>query len=208
MQAAINERNSLNELLTRNAENTALYAALVGAEMISDIGQNTGFSFLPGYRLIRVDRRLDKDSANQFEIALVDDALTSVTYYVHATLLSIPEAGSRSIVRHKVWRSADMRHSLALRDISRTVLFGYMLQLYDLLLEEGAITGDGKFYWHRQVSRAIEMGYQVYAYNLKTHTLQSIPTQHALNSVHDQDWSCDAPNLFRALISVHPLDSR
>lgn len=202
-----NERTPLKKLLTRTADNSAFYAALTGAEVVSEIGEAAGYSPQPGYRLIRVDRRLDNSSINEFEIALVDDAQGSVAYYVQGTLLSIPEVSSRSIAQHGVWRSANTRHSLALREISRTVLFSYIVQHYDLLLAEEAANGEGKFYWHRQVSRAIALGLHVYAYDRVTQALQPIQTQCELNEVQDQAWSGATQKSLWALISTTPLQS-
>lgn len=207
MHLAIKGRTPLTVLLTRTAQNSAFYAALTGAEVISEISEAAGYRPQPGYRLIRVDRRLDKESVSEFEIALVDDAQASVAYYVEATLMSIPEVSSRSIAQHEVWRSANTRHSLALREISRTVLFNYIVQRYDLLLAEQAATGEGTFYWHRQVSRAIELGLHVYAYDPAKQALQPIPTQCELNDVRDQAWSGAAQKSVWTLISTSPLQS-
>ncbi|WP_447781200.1 hypothetical protein [Pseudomonas plecoglossicida] len=158
MYLATKELSELPELLTRTADNSAFYAGLTQLDGISDISESAGYNAQPGYRLIRVDRRPYEGSANDFEIALVDDAKASVAFYTKVTLLSVPEVSSRYIARHRVWRSASTRHSLALSEISRTVLFGYILPNYDLLLGEDAITDDGKFYWHRQMSRALQTG--------------------------------------------------
>ena len=208
MYRATIERAELTELLKLTADNSAIYAALTGADGVSEIGVHSGYSAQPRYRLIRVDHRLQKGSVDQFEIALVDDAESSVGFYATATLLSIPELSSRKIARHQVWRSAIIRHSLALRDISQAVLFGYILQRYDLVIAEDAVTGDGKFYWHRQVSRVVDLGFYVYAYNPATQVLSPIPTQSALNDVQDQIWSGTNSDHVQALISIHPLPSQ
>jgi len=208
MYVASNERASLPQLLTRTADNSSFYAALTGADRISDIGERADYSAPPGYRLVRVDHRMHEGNSNEFEIALLDDAEGSVAFYAKATLLSIPEVSERKVARHQIWRSTSMRHSLALREISRAVLFGYILRHYDLLLAEDAVTGDGKFYWHRQVSRAIALGFHVYAYDLATQALRSISTQCELNDVHDLTWSITSPVPLHALISTYSLVSQ
>ncbi|MFJ4051440.1 hypothetical protein [Pseudomonas hunanensis] len=201
MHLSTKDRTSLAELLTRTAENHALYAVLTVADGFSDISESADYSSQPGYRLIRVNHRLGEDRVKEFEIALLDDSEASIAYYAKINLLSIPEISSRLIAQHLVWRSASIRHSAALRDISRTVLFSYLVQDYDVLLAEDSITGDGRFYWSRQVSRAIELDLRVYAYDLTTQTLQAISTQQALNGVQDQAWSGVSPKIARALIS-------
>lgn len=206
MYLATKELAELPKLLTRTAGNSAFYAGLSRVDGISDIGESAGYSAQPGYRLIRVDHRPHGGSANDFEIALVDDAKASVAFYAKVTLLSVPEVSSRYIARHRVWRSASTHHSLALSEISRTVLFGYILPRYDLLLGEDAITGDGKFYWHRQMSRALQLGFHVYVYDQTTQALRSIPTDCELSSLQDQIWSSTRREPLQGFISTGPLD--
>lgn len=205
MSLAAQKRASLSGLLTRTADNSAFYAALTTAGGVSDIGETAGYSAEPSYRLIRVDRQLDSDSVNEFEIALVNDVELSVIYYAKVAVIHIPEVSNRNIAKHQVWRSASMCHSEALRDISQKVLLGYIAQRYELLLAEDAVWGDGKFYWHRQVSRALELGYHVFSYDGISHTLRPIPTQRALSDLQDQAWSSAGPDSLRALISILPL---
>ncbi|PZW48219.1 hypothetical protein F477_02423 [Pseudomonas sp. URIL14HWK12:I3] len=196
---------ALHGSLTRTADNAAFYAALTIAGGVSDIGETAGYSAEPNYRLIRVDRQLDSDSVDEFEIALVNDVEFSVIYYTRVTLIHIPEISNRNIAEHLFWRSANMCHSEALRDISQKVLLGYIAQRYELLLTEDAALGDGKFYWHRQVSRALELGFHVFSYDGVTQALRPIPSQRALIDLQDQAWSCACPQSLRALISIFPL---
>ncbi|WP_434119923.1 hypothetical protein [Pseudomonas fortuita] len=205
MSLAAQKRASLPGSLTRTADNSAFYAALTTARGVSDIGQTAGFSAESSYRLIRVDRQLDSDSVNEFEIALVNDVELSVIYYAKVDLLRIPEVSNREIAKHQVWRSASMCHSEALRGVSQKVLLGYIAQRYELLLAEDAVFGDGKFYWHRQVSRALELGFHVFSYDGVVRALRPIPTQRALNDLQDQAWSSDGARSLRALISIFPL---
>lgn len=205
MYLAIKELEALPELLTCTTGNSAFYARLTRADGVSNIVENAGYSAQPGYRLIRVDHWPPEGEVNDFEIALVDDAEASVVFYTKVSLLSNPEVSNRYIARHQVWRSASTRHSLALLEISRTVLFGYILQRYDLLLEVDAFAGDGTFYWHRQISRAIELGFHVRIYNQATQAFRSIPTQCELSYLQDQIWSCTALESLQAFISNSPL---
>ena len=188
---------------TRTADNVALYTALAGAERVQKICEQLG-SAEPGYRLIRIDDRLNMDAGSEFEIALLDDASASVAFYDKITLVRCPSNSSRHIARSQIWRSTDMRHSLALRDISQKVLFGYLIHHHDILLEEFMVSGAGKFYWHRQVSRAIDGGLHVYLYEAATQLLRPIPTQRALNEIEDAVWSEARQEPLRALISISP----
>lgn len=156
---------------------------------------------MPGYRLVRVDDRLNKVGGNEFEIALVDDASALVAYYAKVTVVDFPCSGNRPVARCQIWRSADMRHAQALLDISQRVLFGYIIRHYDVHLDEAEITGGGRFYWHRQVSRAIYEGLHVYLYDPISQELRLMHTQHALNEIEDQAWSGNNQKTLQALIS-------
>lgn len=205
MTPATEQYTALSEPYARTADNTALYAALTKAEGVLEIGEQAGCAE-PGYRLIRIDDRLN--SVGSIEIALVDDAQSSVAYYDRVTLVSMPEIASRPVARNQVWRSASKRHSLALRDISQKVLFGYIAQRYDLLLAEGEVFGGGKFYWHRQVSRAIEAGLIVCVYEPVEQAFRSVSTQRALDDIQDHAWSKASPEPLLALVSILPLSNR
>ncbi|WP_085616556.1 MULTISPECIES: hypothetical protein [unclassified Pseudomonas] len=188
------------EPLTRTADNAALYAALTGAELVCSIGEPV-ISTVPGYRLVRVDDRQNTVGGNEFEIALVDDTSALVAYYAKITVVDFPCSGNRAVARCRIWRSADMRHTQALRDISQRVLFGYLVRHYDVHLDEAGISDGGKFYWHRQISRAIYEGLYVYLYDPLSQELRPLNTQRALNEIEDQAWSCTNHKTLQALIS-------
>lgn len=121
MSLAVQDRSALSALLARTADNSAFYAALTAADEVSEINEMSGFRVDPRYRWIRVDQRLG--TANEFEIALVDDMDLSVAYYDKVTLRRGTRASNRDLAHNLVWRSPNRRHSLALRDISQKVLF-------------------------------------------------------------------------------------
>lgn len=206
MPIADQDRAASVEVFTRTADNSALYSALAEAVEISDIGEKAGYDSGPDYRLIRIDRRLDVTSDREFEIALIDDLELSVAYYAKVTLLPSLDANSRPVARHQFWRSANMRHSPMLRDISQKLLFSYIVRNYDLLIMEDSASNEGKFYWLRQVSRAIELGLHVYVSDLITQALKPLSTQRALMDMQNQTWSGTDPHSLRALISIYPLD--
>jgi hypothetical protein len=208
MTLAAHEASILLRRLTRASENTAFYVTLTAAEEMREIADGAGFNAGSSYRLIRVDHRLDTTDVEQFEIALVDDTELSVAYYDRITLEYLPEFSSRYFARNQAWRSASRRHSLALHDVSNKVLFGYIVQSYNLLMTQDAVSGCGQFYWHRQVSRAIEHGLHVYTYEVGEHTLRSIPSQTVLNDIASLGWSNTRQEPLQALISRSPLVRR
>lgn len=191
------------EPLTRMVDNATIYASLTGALEVHILCDQAS----SGYRLIRVNNRLDAVGGNEFEIALVDDTSSSVAYYGKVTLVHLQNIGIRHVARIQIWRSADTRHFQALRDISQRVLFGYLIQHYDILLDESGLTEGGKFYWHRQVSRAIDGGFHAYLYEPVTQALRLIPSQRALDGIEDQAWSGTSHESLQALISICKRDS-
>lgn len=194
-------------LLTRKADNTALYLALTTAEKSRVINDKAGFSSDPRYRLLRVDHRLDSVRGDEFEVALVDDGELSVAFYDRVTLLHF-QGIDRPIARNRVWRSPTSRHAKALREITRMVFFSYIIQDHYILLEDDPVAGIGKFNWHRQVSRAIEQGLHVLAYDSVTQALRSISTQRELNDLMDQAWSESHHMFSRALVSQSPMSAQ
>ncbi|MCS4065485.1 hypothetical protein [Pseudomonas putida] len=192
MSLTLPKRSAISTLLARTADNSAYYTALTTAEglfEITEINELVDLRADPQYRLIRIDHRLGMEERDGFEIALVDDIELSVAYYDKVTLGRSPDIGRRKLASNLIWRSASNRHSRALRDISQKVLFSYMVNDYDILLDAEAITDGGNFYWHRQVSRAIEKGLHAYAYDPTTQALRPIQTQLALNNLQDQVWT-------------------
>ncbi|MFG0548310.1 hypothetical protein ACF8FG_24340 [Pseudomonas sp. YQ_6] len=200
--------DELTARLTRTADNVALYTALTGANSVREIGQLLGYSAETGYRLIRVDRHLNSISGDEFEIALVDDAQSSVAYYIKVTLALIPQPTNRNTAYNRVWRSASHSHSSALRDISQNVLFGYIAQRYDIVLTEGDVSGGGKFYWQRQISRAIEGGFFVSIYDQTAQAFRPVLTQRALSDIQDKAWSTANHEPLIALVSTVPMSSQ
>ncbi|MFG0916459.1 hypothetical protein [Pseudomonas sp. CJQ_11] len=204
MRLDTDQHDALPSLHTHSV-NLAFYKALTMADQICDIGDIAGYSYESKYRLLRVDQRLDTTDEDQFEIALVDDEALTVIYYARVALVLIPKVSDQYFARHRVWRSADSYHSLALHGISEKVLYHYIVLSNDLLLTEQAVSGSGHFYLLRQVSRAIEHGLYVYAYELANQTLRLIPSQLELSDIENTVWSVAGEDPIMALISKNPL---
>lgn len=187
--------------LMRTADNAALYTALSGAERVSDISADAQCVLAPGYRLIRIDHRV-RPSGDEFEIALINDIDSSVVYYNKVLISLISDLNCRPATQNLVWRSPNARHAAVLRDVAQKVFFNYVLERYDVILSDNQHTGDGKFFWQRQMSNAIALGLHVYYYQMMTAQLEPVPTQEALNDLEDKLWSEDDEQLYHlALIS-------
>lgn len=201
MSLAAQDRSALSALLARTADNSAFYRAILAADGVCEITEPAGLRVDPHYRLVRVDHRLGT-AKNEFEIALVDDFQSSVAYYDKVTLGLDLRVSSQYLAQNHVWRSASKRHSLALHNITQKVLFSYIVHSYDILLAADTMTDGGNFYWHRQVSRALEKGLYVYVYDTTMQVLRLIQTQSALNQLQNQAWSAGNQEALRAIIST------
>lgn len=187
--------------LVRTADNAALYTALSGAQHVADISADAQCVLAPGYRLIRVDHRV-RPNSDEFEIALINDVESSVVYYNKVVISVIRDLNCRPATQNLVWRSSNAQHSAVLRDVAQKVFFNYVLERYDVILSDNQHTGDGKFFWQRQMSNAIALKMHVYYYKMLTAELQHIPTQEALNDLEDKLWSEEDEQLYHlALIS-------
>ncbi|AUF99813.1 hypothetical protein CXQ81_04145 [Pseudomonas sp. 09C 129] len=174
--------------LMRSAENTNMYGNLTGSQRISDISADAQCVLAPGYRLIRVDHRM-RPTSDEFEIALVNDIEHSVVYYNRVVISAIADLNCRPATQNLVWRSPNAQHAAVLRDVAHKVFFNYVLERYDVILSDNQQTGEGKFFWQRQMSNALAFGLHVYYYQMMTALLQPILTQDDLNNLEDQLWS-------------------
>ncbi|MEO8643093.1 hypothetical protein [Pseudomonas sp.] len=182
-------------------ENARLYDSLVLAQACSDISADAQCILAPGYRLLRIDHR-ERPSSDRFEIVLVNDLLKSVVYYNQVVISNIVDLNCRPATQNLVWRSADSRHSAVLRDVAQKVFFNYILNRYDVILSDNQQTGEGKFFWQRQMSNALALGLHVYYYQMMSASLVDVPDQDALDGLSDKLWSeSDDQQYHLALIS-------
>ncbi|WP_052075333.1 hypothetical protein [Pseudomonas lutea] len=176
--------------LMRPVENTRFYDSLVNAANRTDINAEAQWVMTPGYRLLRIDHR-ERPSSDEFEIALVNDLLKSVVYYNKVVIAPISDLNCRPATQNLVWRTTDIRHSNVIREVPHKVFFNYILSRYDVILSDNHQTGEGKFFWQRQMSYALALGLYVYYYQMLNASLLPIPNQDALDGLADQLWSED-----------------
>lgn len=177
------------DLLMRGAANSGLcfYSVLSDAQCHTDISIDAQCALAPGYRLVRVDKRVDY-TGGAFEIALLSDVDAAVVYYNKVKVASITEPSPRAATQCLAWRSTDARHAAIVSAVAHKVLFNYIIERYDILLSDNQQTGAGRFFWVRQASHAIDYGMLVY-YQESGGNLQSLTTQGALTKLMDQLWS-------------------
>jgi len=176
--------------LVRSVANSHLYDLLIAAERTADISAEAQCILAPGYRLLRVDHRV-RPSSDEFEIALINDLERSVVYYNRVVISNIVDLNCRPATQNLVWRSANAQHAAVLRDVAQKVFFNYILERYDVILSDNQQTGEGKFFWQRQMSNALALGLHVYYYQMLTADLEPIKNQDELNDLEDQLWAED-----------------
>lgn len=185
------------------ATNGAIYHALVGHGHVQDIAGELGLPLTPGYRLICVTTRLDKE---KFEIALVNDHLKQVVYYNQVIIVHYKDLKCRPATQQRVWRSTDFQHKAVLRDLPAAVFFGYILKRYDVILSDNLQTGEGMHFWKARMSEALYRGLYVYHYEVLKAELHPILSQDALNSLSDTIWGNTGGHEWQlAIISCKPL---
>jgi len=180
--------------LTKREANAALYHAINCHPGKVDISGEAKHSLPPGYRLLRVDgRELREDEGETFEIALLNDITEQVAYYNQVVVTQIVDLNCRPATQMLVWRSPDQQHGSVLRDLASNVFFNYILERYDVIVSDNSHTGDGQFFWQRQMSMALARGLYVYFYRMLEAKLERILDQEALGELSEALWSEDDP---------------
>ena len=206
MSQLILNANKVTEIfraLEVSATNRAIYHALAGHEYIHEIAGELGLSLPPGYRLICVATRIGSD---KFEIALVNDYTTEVTYYNQVFIVHHEVLKCRPATQQHVWRAFNQQHKAALRDLPSAVLFGYILARYDMILSDDMWTGEGMHFWKAKMSEAIYRKLYVYHYRRITYELLQVRTDAELADLLDQIWGSTQPHKWHlAMITCKPL---
>lgn len=166
-------------------KNRQLYEELVGHVHIQDIAAEVARPIPHGYRLIMVTARKGHD---KFEIALVQDQMKEVAYYNHVIIVPYTDLNCRPATQQLVWRSTDYSHSAVLSGLPVSVFFNFILKRYDVILSDNVQTGEGQYFWQRNMSEALARGLYVYHYQLMSATLTHIKDQEHMKSLTDKLW--------------------
>ncbi len=153
-------------VLTRNSENTQLYRDIVASAPV-EFGNQMGCLLPPSIRLVRSDRlRTAADVSEQiFELALVDHYAKRVVYYNKViALLNEPDLGAKPLAQSLVWRTPDPAYKSVISGISERVFTEYLLEYYQVIMSDSQQTGQGPFFWERQILVALSNHIYVYYY--------------------------------------------
>lgn len=193
----LNERKINQDFakLTKRDANKSLYDAMTTTApsvLVTPIERAAKHTLAPGYRLVRVDgREPEINGFPTFEIALLNDITQQVVYYNHVIITQVSDLNCRPASQMMVWRSSDQKHEAVLNNLANNVFFNYILERYDVILSDSSHTGQGQFFWKRQMSSALARGLYVYFYRMLEAQLEPILNQEALDELDESLWGED-----------------
>lgn len=192
--------------LNEQERNSALYAQLNEAPTPLNLAAEVAHPLPPGYRLLRIDGRLQPLDSDTFEIALLCDTEQSVVYYNRVILQRYVDLNCRPATQNLVWRTSRYAHGAVLRDLASRVFFDYILAHYDVIMSDTHQTTEGHSFWQRKLSEALARQLHVYHYKFYTCELMSIPDEAALEKSCQEMWGeTNDHSSYLAIISRHAL---
>ncbi|OTA19759.1 phage protein [Xenorhabdus beddingii] len=171
--------DKINEVfahLNESSDNHALYVSLMGGTDITN--QIKGLALSPGYRMVRVDGRLEEwISQSHFELALINDVSKEVVYYNRVVIQPDVVLNCRPVTQILVWRIRTVQHRAVLRDLAGKVFFDYLIERYNVIVSDMNQTTDGMAFWQDRMYDALAYNMYVYAYDMVSCELRKILTQ-------------------------------
>ncbi|KAA1181283.1 hypothetical protein [Photorhabdus heterorhabditis] len=173
--------------LNEGRDNRALYTTLMnGSDITSQIN---GLLLAPGYRMVRVDGRLeDWISQSHFELALLNDVSQEVVYYNRVIIQPDVVLSCRPVTQILVWRILKREHRVVLRDLAGKVFFDYLLESYNVIVSDMNQTHDGISFWQARMYDALAYNMHVYAYDMITCELHKILSDKEIASKESWLW--------------------
>lgn len=157
--------------LVEAERNRALYQAMTaGASIAHDVH---GLILPPGYRLVRINSRLDVH-AEHFELALLNDLTEEVVYYNRVITQRDRELNCRPVSQVLVWRTRKPQHNVVLAGLPGKIFFEYLIESYDVVVSDVNQTNEGMSFWLARMYEAIEFDLNVYAYDVMSGELKTI----------------------------------
>ncbi|MCC8364762.1 hypothetical protein J8V57_00450 [Xenorhabdus sp. PB61.4] len=168
--------NAVFAHLNENSDNYVLYNSLISGLEITE--QIKGLMLPPGYRMVRVDGRLNEwIQQSHFELALVNDASKEVVYYNRVVIQPDVVLNCRPVTQILVWRIRTPQHRAVLRDLAGKVFFDYLVEQYNIIVSDMNQTTDGMAFWQDRMYDALVYQMYVYAYDMITCELHRIQSQ-------------------------------
>ncbi|MDC9612577.1 hypothetical protein PSI19_01515 [Xenorhabdus khoisanae] len=191
--------------LNEGSDNHDLYISLMdGTDITNEI---KGLSLSPGYRMVRVDGRLNNwIRQSHFELALINDISKEVAYYNRVVIQPDVVLNCRPVTQILVWRIRTPQHRAVLRDLAGKVFFDYLIERYNVIVSDMNQTTDGMAFWQDRMYDALTYDMHVYAYDMITCELRKILTQDDVS--HQEIWLWGDPEHHQnrlAIISKNEL---
>lgn len=171
--------------LNVSENNRKLYGDLVAHSHIQNIASEVGKPIPEGYRLLLIQNRKGTD---KFEIALVQDSSESVIYYNYVIIVPYVDLKCRPATQQLVWRSTVYKHRDILANLAGAIFFNFILSRYDVIMSDNVQTGEGQYFWQRQMSEALARALCVYHYELMSGKLTHIKSDDELALLTDKLW--------------------
>lgn len=172
--------------LNEPERNGALYDALepLSHEIVKDVDE---LILPPGYRLIRVDSRLDLNFEH-FELAVLCDITHEVVYYNKVTVTNDKELHCRPVSQVLVWRTRKPQHNAALGGLATKIFFHYLIKSYDVVISDRNQTNEGMSFWQGRMYEALMYGLYVYAYDEMNAEIRQISNQDEVGNYQSWLW--------------------
>lgn len=171
--------------------NGLLYAALNAAPHPIDLAPLITHEVPEGYRLVRIENRLEPLAHERFEVALLCDTTQRVAYYNRVVVTGYHDLNHRPATQVLVWRSISPEHDEVLHNLARTVFFDYLLDRYDVLVSDNQQTNEGQRFWLTQMLRALSIGAYVYHYHLMSTALVQLHSDSDVKALRTVAWGGD-----------------
>jgi len=171
-----------------DASNGLLYAALNAAPHPTDLAPLLAHEVPAGYRLVRIDNRLEPVAHERFEVALLCDTTHRVAYYNQVIVTGYQDLNHRPATQVLVWRSTAFQHEAVLHQLARAVFFDYLLENYDVLVSDNQQTYEGQRFWLTQMSRALGLQLFVYHYHLISTELVQLRQETDIQALRAVAW--------------------
>ncbi|WP_421193934.1 hypothetical protein [Aeromonas jandaei] len=196
--------------LARGSENAQLYLDVMNSAPV-EFGSQIGCQLPPNMQLVRFERlSAAADVGEQiFELALVDHYAKMVVYYNKViVLLHDPVLGAKPVTQLLVWRTPDPAYKSVISGVADRVFTDYLLEHYQIIMSDSQQTGQGQFFWERQILVALGRQLYVYYYHLMNAKLQHIADRETFEQLQDVIWGdTDDHVQHLAIISKSPLPS-
>lgn len=188
--------------LVETDRNRALYLSLADATEIAH--EVRDLILPPGYRLVRLDGRLDVPQTH-FELALLNDVSEEVVYYNRVVTVQDQALNCRPVSQVLVWRTRKPKHNAVLAGIPGKLFYGYLIERYDVVVSDVNQTNEGMSFWLARMYEALEFGFRVYAYDVMSGELNNIRKDDDLGKYQSWLWG-DADSYQHRLAIISKIE--